>query len=118
MSVVLEGEFTVNLFIYLFFGHLYSSRMLIVIPTFISTPHQNQVVHQQLSVPLSAGSLFTFGAGPSSSATIEASISVDTNSTAAPNTFSGGSVTAASVSTAAATIEAAKAVESESCRRA
>ncbi|XP_041836345.1 protransforming growth factor alpha [Melanotaenia boesemani] len=32
-----------------------------------------------------SGSLFTFGAGPSSSAIIEANISIDTNSIAAPN---------------------------------
>ncbi|XP_023136081.1 protransforming growth factor alpha isoform X2 [Amphiprion ocellaris] len=44
------------------------------------------------AVFLISGSLFTFGAGQSSSAIIEANISIDTNSTAAPNTSSSSSV--------------------------
>uniref|UniRef100_A0A4W6D6G7 Transforming growth factor, alpha n=1 Tax=Lates calcarifer TaxID=8187 RepID=A0A4W6D6G7_LATCA len=48
---------------------------------------------------LISGSLFTFGAGPSNSTIIEARISIDTNSTAAPNTSMGSSATTGSAST-------------------
>ncbi|XP_038551168.1 protransforming growth factor alpha isoform X1 [Micropterus salmoides] len=50
------------------------------------------------------GSLFTFGAGPSNSAIIEASISLDTNSTAALNTSASSSATTSSRSTTTTTI--------------
>ncbi|XP_047440071.1 protransforming growth factor alpha isoform X2 [Mugil cephalus] len=62
---------------------------------------------------LISGSLFTFGAGPSSSATIEASMAIDTNSTAAPNTTSGGSVAASNMSTTAAMIETTSNIPTE-----
>uniref|UniRef100_UPI0037E8A2EE protransforming growth factor alpha n=1 Tax=Semicossyphus pulcher TaxID=241346 RepID=UPI0037E8A2EE len=48
---------------------------------------------------LISGSLFTFGAGPSNSTIIEASIPVDTNSTAAPNASTSSSETTSSRST-------------------
>ncbi|XP_040890413.1 protransforming growth factor alpha isoform X2 [Toxotes jaculatrix] len=48
---------------------------------------------------LISGSLFTFGAGPSNSTIIEARISIDTNSTAAPNTSASSSATNSSAST-------------------
>ncbi|XP_068451160.1 protransforming growth factor alpha [Clinocottus analis] len=51
---------------------------------------------------LISGSLFTFGAGPSSTTIMEASISIDTNSTGAPNTSS--SATTSSRSTTTTTI--------------
>ncbi|XP_029286579.1 protransforming growth factor alpha isoform X2 [Cottoperca gobio] len=50
------------------------------------------------------GSLFTFGAGPSNSTIIEASFSIDTNSTAAPNTSTSSSATTSSRSTTITTI--------------
>ncbi|XP_041816656.1 protransforming growth factor alpha [Chelmon rostratus] len=53
---------------------------------------------------LISGSLFTFGAGPSNSTIIEASISIDTNSTAAPNASTSSSATTRSRSTTAATV--------------
>ncbi|XP_010781186.1 protransforming growth factor alpha isoform X1 [Notothenia coriiceps] len=49
------------------------------------------------------GSFFTFGAGPSNSTIIEASISIDTNSTAAPNTSTISSATTTLTSIAPAT---------------
>ncbi|XP_034725726.1 protransforming growth factor alpha [Etheostoma cragini] len=53
---------------------------------------------------LISGSLFTFGAGPSNSTIIEASISIDTNFTAAPNTSTSSSATTSSGSTTTTTI--------------
>ncbi|XP_073324620.1 protransforming growth factor alpha [Pagrus major] len=53
---------------------------------------------------LISGSLFTFGAGPSNSTIIEASISIDTNSTAAPNASTNSSATTSSRSTTTTTI--------------
>ncbi|XP_042262327.1 protransforming growth factor alpha isoform X3 [Thunnus maccoyii] len=50
------------------------------------------------------GSLFTFGAGQSHSTIIDASISIDTNSTAAPNTSTSSSAAASSRSSTATTI--------------
>ncbi|XP_069546675.1 protransforming growth factor alpha [Brachyistius frenatus] len=57
---------------------------------------------------LISGCLFTFGAGQSSSAIIEANIPIDTNSelTAAPNTPSNSSVTTSGRSTSTATVAA------------
>ncbi|XP_070696785.1 protransforming growth factor alpha [Pempheris klunzingeri] len=55
---------------------------------------------------LISGSLFTFGAGPSNSTIIEASISIDTNSTAAPNPSANSSAMTSGRSTATPTIEA------------
>ncbi|XP_063766090.1 protransforming growth factor alpha isoform X2 [Eleginops maclovinus] len=52
---------------------------------------------------LISGSLFTFGGGPSNSTIIEASISIDTNSTAAPNTSTSSSATTTIMPLAAAT---------------
>ncbi|KAE8298499.1 Protransforming growth factor alpha Transforming growth factor alpha [Larimichthys crocea] len=49
------------------------------------------------------GSLFTFGAGPSNSTIIEASISIDTNSTAISNISTSGSVTTSSRNTTTTT---------------
>ncbi|KAM6928440.1 protransforming growth factor alpha [Xenentodon cancila] len=57
---------------------------------------------------LISGSLFTFGAGPSSSAVIKANISVDTNSTAAPNASTGSSGTTSDRGTATTNIPAVK----------
>ncbi|XP_023269901.1 protransforming growth factor alpha isoform X1 [Seriola lalandi dorsalis] len=51
------------------------------------------------------GSLFTFGAGPSNSTIIEARISIDTNSTAAPNTSTSSSATTSSASTTPTTTD-------------
>ncbi|XP_074502021.1 protransforming growth factor alpha [Sebastes fasciatus] len=48
---------------------------------------------------LISGSLFTFGAGPGNSTIIEASISIDANSTAAPNTSPSSSTTTSSTTT-------------------
>lgn len=48
---------------------------------------------QNALVFLSAGSFFSFGAGPSGSAVIEANISINTISTAVPDTSSGNSLT-------------------------
>ncbi|XP_070815174.1 protransforming growth factor alpha [Chaetodon trifascialis] len=53
---------------------------------------------------LISGSLFTFGAGPSNSTIIEASISIDTNSTAAPNASTSSSTTTRSRSTTTTTV--------------
>ncbi|XP_044206204.1 protransforming growth factor alpha isoform X2 [Thunnus albacares] len=53
---------------------------------------------------LISGSLFTFGAGQSHSTIIDASISIDTNSTAAPNTSTSSSAAASSRSSTATTI--------------
>ncbi|XP_028262198.1 protransforming growth factor alpha isoform X2 [Parambassis ranga] len=58
------------------------------------------------TILLISGSLFTFGAGQSSSAVIEANISIDRNPTAAPNTSSSSSVTSGSTSTTPATVTA------------
>ncbi|XP_019117993.2 protransforming growth factor alpha isoform X2 [Larimichthys crocea] len=52
---------------------------------------------------LISGSLFTFGAGPSNSTIIEASISIDTNSTAISNISTSGSVTTSSRNTTTTT---------------
>ncbi|XP_044026042.1 protransforming growth factor alpha isoform X2 [Siniperca chuatsi] len=49
------------------------------------------------------GSLFTFGAGPSNSTIIEASISIDTNSSAALNTSTSSSATRSTTTTTIAT---------------
>ncbi|XP_071350067.1 protransforming growth factor alpha isoform X2 [Trachinotus anak] len=54
---------------------------------------------------LISGSLFTFGAGPSNSTIIEARISVDTNSTAAPNTSTSSSATTSSTSATTTTTD-------------
>ncbi|XP_078104772.1 protransforming growth factor alpha [Sander vitreus] len=51
-----------------------------------------------------SGSLFTIGAGPSNLTIIEASISIDTNFTAAPNTSTSSSATTGSGSTTTTTI--------------
>ncbi|XP_068567803.1 protransforming growth factor alpha isoform X2 [Cebidichthys violaceus] len=48
---------------------------------------------------LISGSLFTFGAGPSNSTIIEASISIDANSTAAPNASSSATTSSGSATT-------------------
>ncbi|XP_032369689.1 protransforming growth factor alpha [Etheostoma spectabile] len=53
---------------------------------------------------LISGSLFTFGAGPSNSTIIEASISIDTNFTAAPNTSTSSSATTNSGRTTTTTL--------------
>ncbi|XP_033482362.1 protransforming growth factor alpha isoform X1 [Epinephelus lanceolatus] len=53
------------------------------------------------------GSLFTFGAGPSNSTIIEASISIDTSSTAASSTSTSSSAATSSRSTTATTIASA-----------
>ncbi|KAL7407964.1 hypothetical protein ABVT39_016214 [Epinephelus coioides] len=53
------------------------------------------------------GFLFTFGAGPSNSTIIEASISIDTSSTAAPSTSTSSSAATSSRSTTATTIASA-----------
>ncbi|XP_051272529.1 protransforming growth factor alpha isoform X2 [Dicentrarchus labrax] len=53
---------------------------------------------------LISGSLFTFGAGPSNSTIIEASISINLNSTAAPSTSTTTSAATSSRSTTAATV--------------
>ncbi|KAM7006495.1 protransforming growth factor alpha [Tautogolabrus adspersus] len=52
---------------------------------------------------LLSGSLFTFGAGPSNSTIIEASISIDTNSTASPNNSTSSSISTSSRSTTTTT---------------
>ncbi|KAL7407963.1 hypothetical protein ABVT39_016214 [Epinephelus coioides] len=56
---------------------------------------------------LISGFLFTFGAGPSNSTIIEASISIDTSSTAAPSTSTSSSAATSSRSTTATTIASA-----------
>ncbi|XP_031707835.1 protransforming growth factor alpha isoform X2 [Anarrhichthys ocellatus] len=48
---------------------------------------------------LISGSLFTFGAGPSNSTIIEASISIDTHSTGAPSSSSSGTTSSRSATT-------------------
>ncbi|XP_054473431.1 protransforming growth factor alpha isoform X2 [Anoplopoma fimbria] len=55
------------------------------------------------SIPPVKSSLFTFGAGPSNSTITEASISIETNSTGAPNTSTSSSATTGSRSTTTTT---------------
>ncbi|XP_061584502.1 protransforming growth factor alpha [Cololabis saira] len=57
---------------------------------------------------LISGSLFTFGAGPNSSAVVKANISVDTNSTAAPNAPTSSSGTASDGGAATTNIPAVR----------
>lgn len=91
MSVVFNGEFAVIFFAIIFL------QGFVVIPQIF---HVRAVSYSnRCLLSLSAGSLFTFGAGPSNSTIIEARISIDTNSTAAPNTSMGSSATTGSAST-------------------